>query len=174
MIEAYQCFCRVAKMRLIQNTKPCGVGRLIVSSTLWPASLKFRACYIAGMKDGLIPGLCRTQTFVTTLEMRARQLARDVFSTPAMIGLMERTCVELAEPYLDENEQTVGIHVDVSHLAATDIGQSVTVIAELFEVKGNKLRYLVTATNDQNVKIGDGTHRRAVINTTRFAKRSES
>jgi predicted thioesterase len=42
------------------------------------------------------------------------------------------------------------------------------------EVKGNKLRYGVTATNDQNVKIGDGTHRRAVINTTRFAKRSES
>ena len=91
-----------------------------------------------------------------------------------MIGLMERTCVELAEPYLDENEQTVGIHVDVRHLAATDIGQSVTVIAELLEVKGNKLRYSVTATTDQNVKIGDGTHRRAVINTTRFAKRSQS
>jgi fluoroacetyl-CoA thioesterase len=126
------------------------------------------------MKDELIPGLCCTQTFVTTLEMRARQLARDVFSTPAMIGLMERTCVELAEPYLDENEQTVGIHVDVRHLAATDIGQSVTVIAELLEVKGNKLRYAVTAINDQDVKFGDGTHRRAVINTTQFAKRSKS
>ena len=126
------------------------------------------------MKDELISGLCRTQTFVTTLEMRARQLARDVFSTPAMIGLMERTCVELVEPYLDENEQTVGIHVDVRHLAATDIGQSVTVIAELLEVKGNKLQYAVTATNDQNVKIGDGMHRRAVINTMRFAKKSES
>ena len=87
---------------------------------------------------------------------------------------MERTCVELAEPYLDENEQTVGIHVDVRHLAATDIGQSVTVIAELLEVKGNKLRYSVTATNDQNVKIGDGTHRRAVINTIRFGKSSKS
>jgi fluoroacetyl-CoA thioesterase len=118
------------------------------------------------MKDGLIPGLRGTQTFITTLEMRARQLARDVFSTPAMIGLMERTCVELTEPYLDENEQTVGIHVDVRHLAATDIGQSVTVNAELLEVKGNKLRYAVTVTNDQNIKIGDGTHRRAVINTT--------
>ena len=139
-----------------------------------PASLRVLACYIAGMKDELIPGLCRTQTFVTTPEMRARQLARDVFSTPAMIGLMERTCVELTEPYLDENEQTVGIHVDVRHLAATDIGQRVTVSAELLEVKGNKLRYAVIATNDQNVKIGDGTHRRAVINTTRFAKGSES
>jgi len=102
--------------------------------------------------------------------MRARQLARDVFSTPAMIGLMERTCVELTEPYLEENEQTVGIHVDVRHLAPTNIGQRVTVTAELLEVKGNKLRYAVSASNDQNVKIGDGTHSRAVINTARFAK----
>ena len=106
--------------------------------------------------------------------MRARQLARDIFSTPAMIGLMERTCVELAEPYLEENEQTVGIHVDVRHLAPTNIGQSVTVIAELLEIKGNKLRYAVSASNDQNVQIGDGTHGRAVINTARFAKGPEA
>lgn len=123
------------------------------------------------MKNELRPGLTRTQTYVTTLEMRARQLSADVFSTPAMIGLMERTCVELTEPYLDENEQTVGIHVDVRHLAATRIGQSVTVTAELLEVQRNKIRYAVTATNDQGVKIGDGTHRRAIINVTRFAKK---
>ena len=122
------------------------------------------------MKNQLVPGLSCTATYVTTLEMRARQLARDVFSTPAMIGLMERTCVELTEPYLEENEQTVGIHVDVRHLAPTNIGQSVTITAELLEVAGNKLRYAVSATNDQNVKIGDGTHGRAVINTARFAK----
>ena len=91
-----------------------------------------------------------------------------------MIGLMERTCVELTEPYLEENEQTVGIHVDVRHLAPTNIGQSVTVSAELLEKKGNKLRYSVSAINDQNVKIGDGTHARAVINTARFAKGPES
>ncbi|HEX6173504.1 MAG TPA: hotdog domain-containing protein, partial [Candidatus Binatia bacterium] len=74
---------------------------------------------------------------------------------------------------LEENEQTVGIHVDVRHLAPTQIGQSVTVTARLLEVKGNKLRYAVSATNDQNVKIGDGTHARAVINTARFAEGSE-
>lgn len=86
-----------------------------------------------------------------------------------MIGLMERTCVELTEPYLSEKEQTVGIHVDVRHLAATRIGQSVTVIAELLEIKGNKLRYAVSALNEQGIKIGEGTHRRAVINTGSFA-----
>lgn len=102
--------------------------------------------------------------------MRARQLVTDVFSTPAMIGLMERTCVDLTEPYLDENEQTVGIHVDVRHTAPTKIGQKVTVRAQLLEVKDNKLRYSVTATNDQGTKIGAGLHRRALINTTRFGK----
>jgi fluoroacetyl-CoA thioesterase len=121
------------------------------------------------MKDGLVLGLTHTQTYLTTLEMRAKQLVSDVFSTPAMIGLMEYTCVLLVAPYLDENEQTVGIHVDVRHMAPTKIGQSVTVTAELLEVKDNKLRFAVSAVNDQGIKIGEGTHRRALINTKSFA-----
>jgi fluoroacetyl-CoA thioesterase len=124
------------------------------------------------MKDGLIPGLTHTQTYVTTLEMRAKQLASDIFSTPAMIGLMEYTCVLLVEPYLDKNEQTVGIHVDVRHMAPTKIGQSIAVTAELLEVKDNKLRYALSAVNDQDVKIGEGTHRRALIDTKSFAARA--
>ena len=126
------------------------------------------------MKDGLVAGLTNTQTYQTTLEMRAKQLAPDVFSTPAMIGLMEYTCVLLVAPYLDENEQTVGIHVDVRHMAPTKIGQSVTVTAELLEVKDNKLRFALSAVNDQGVKIGEGTHRRALIDIKQFASgRSE-
>jgi fluoroacetyl-CoA thioesterase len=121
------------------------------------------------MKDGMVPGLTHTQTYVTTLEMRAKQLAADIFSTPAMIGLMEYTCVLLVAPYLDENEQTVGIHVDVRHMAPTKIGLSVTVTAELLEVKDSKLRFALSAVNDQGVKIGEGTHRRALINTNSFA-----
>ena len=120
------------------------------------------------MKNGLAPGIIHTRTYVTTQEMRARQLKADVFSTPAMIGLMELTCVELTAPYLDPDEQTVGIHVDVRHMAPTKIGQSVTVTAELLEVKDNKIRYAVSATNDQGVKIGAGKHRRAVIHTRSF------
>lgn len=122
------------------------------------------------MKTDIKAGISGTQTYVTTLEMRARQLVADVFSTPAMIALMERTCVELTEPFLDENEQTVGIHVDVRHMAPTKIGQSVTVTVELLEVKENKLRYAVSATNDQGAKIGEGFHRRALIYTGRFSK----
>jgi predicted thioesterase len=122
------------------------------------------------MKPEIAPGITRTQTYVTTLQMRARQLEADVFSTPAMIGLMELTCVELTEPYLAPDEQTVGIHVDVRHMAPTKIGQKVTVTAELLEAKDNKLRYAVSAINDQGMKIGEGWHRRAVVNTKRFTR----
>ena len=121
------------------------------------------------MKDGLVRGLKYSQTYVTTLAMRAQQLIADIFSTPSMIGLMEHTSVKLTEPYIDENEQSVGIHVDVRHMAATRIGQSVTITAEILEVKDGKIRYAVTATNDQGIKIGEGRHRRAVINEKKFA-----
>jgi fluoroacetyl-CoA thioesterase len=126
------------------------------------------------MTNDVAPGITRTRIYATTQEMRAGQLEADVFSTPAMIGLMERTCVELTEPYLDPNEQTVGIHVDVRHMAPTKIGQKVTVRAELLEVKENKLRYSVSATNDEGIKIGEGLHRRAVIHIQRFGGDTEA
>ena len=125
------------------------------------------------MKAGLVSGLTQRDTYVTTREMRAKQLTTDVLSTPAMIGLMEGTCVGLLAPYLDENEQTVGFHVDVRHLAPTKIGQIVTVTAELLEVKDRKLRFAVAAVNDQGIEIGKGSHRRALIDVTRFAGRSD-
>jgi fluoroacetyl-CoA thioesterase len=124
------------------------------------------------MKDGLVPGLKHTRSCVTTPDMRALQLTFDVLSTPAMIGLMERTSVELTTPYLSKNEQTVGIHVDVRHRAPTRIGQRVTITAELTEIKGNKLRFSVVAANDEGVKIGEGTHRRAIIAMNQFGKKT--
>ncbi len=120
------------------------------------------------MKSELQPALTHTQTYVTTPQMRASQLTADVFSTPAMIGLMEGTCVRLTVPYLDEGENSVGMHVDVYHLAPTKIGQSVTITASVLEVQGNKIRYAVLAVNDQGVKIGEGTHRRAIVQVKKF------
>jgi len=116
------------------------------------------------MKNELKPGLKHTQTYETTERMRAPQLTHtDVFSTPSMIALMEGTCVRLTAPYLDAGENSVGMHVDVHHLAPTKIGQMVTVTAEILEIDGNKIRYAVSAVNDAGVKIGEGKHRRAVI-----------
>jgi fluoroacetyl-CoA thioesterase len=147
--------------------QPATTREVLRSGQLYCAALVVSRIFALMTKD-LAPGITRTHTYITTMEMRARQLDRDVFSTPAMIGLMERTCVDLTEPYLAADEQTVGIHVDVRHMAPTRIGQSVTVKAELVEVKENKLRYSVSATNDDGVTIGEGRHRRAVIHTTSF------
>lgn len=122
------------------------------------------------MKNQIKPGLKYSQTYETTNHMRAPQLSHaDVFSTPSMIGLMEGTCVRLTAPFLDEGENSVGMHVDVHHLAPTKIGQSVTVTAEILEIAGNKIRYGVSAVNDAGVKIGAGTHRRAVIRPKKVA-----
>jgi predicted thioesterase len=127
------------------------------------------------MKEGLTPGLTHKQTFLTTPEMGVKHFGAgvpSVLSTPAMIGLMERTCVECLTPYMDEGEQTVGFHVDVRHLAPTRIGQSVTITATLNEVKEKRFRFVVEATNDQGVKIGEGIHRRALINLKQFTDNS--
>lgn len=116
------------------------------------------------MKSELKAGLKHSQSYETVERMRAPQLTHtDVLSTPSMIGLIEGTCVRLTAPYLDDGENSVGMHVDIHHLAPTKIGQSITISAEILEIAGNKIRYAVSAVNDAGVKIGEGTHRRAVI-----------
>jgi predicted thioesterase len=123
------------------------------------------------MKDGLASGLKRKQDFTVSPEMGVKHFGAgvlQVLSTPSMIGLMEQTCLELLTPYMDEGEQSVGFHVDVKHLAPTKIGQTVAVTASLLEIKDKKFRFAVEATNDQGVKIGAGTHRRALIHLKQF------
>ena len=127
------------------------------------------------MKKSLTPGITRKQTFVVTPEMGITHFGSgvpSVLSSPMMIGLMERTCVELLNPFMDENEQTVGFHVDVKHLAPTKIGQSITITATLLEATEKRFRFAVEAVNDQGVKIGEGTHRRALINMKQFTNQT--
>lgn len=124
------------------------------------------------MRDGLSAGQSYEKTHETTPEMGIKHLGPgvpSVLSTPAMIGLMEGTCVEFLTPYMGEGEQTVGFHVDVRHLAPTLIGQKVTVKVVLEEIKDTRFRLAVEAVNDKGVKIGEGTHRRAVIKTKQFS-----
>jgi fluoroacetyl-CoA thioesterase len=85
-----------------------------------------------------------------------------VFSTPSMIGLMERAGIQAVQPVLGEGFTTVGFEVHVKHFAPTPKGKKVTVRAELLEVDGRKLRFKVEA-HDEDKKVGEGTHRRAVV-----------
>lgn len=90
-----------------------------------------------------------------------------VFATPAMIALMERAAVKAVSPHLEQGQQTVGVHVNVSHLAATPLGKRVRAVAEVTAVEGRKITFSVQAF-DQVEKIGEGSHERVVIDAEKF------
>lgn len=93
-----------------------------------------------------------------------------VFATGFMIVLMEWTCIQLLTPHLDAGEGSLGIHVDVSHSAATPPGMTVTVEAECVEVAGRKLTFKLRAHDGIDV-IGQGLHQRAVVAWDKFNAR---
>lgn len=95
----------------------------------------------------------------------------EVFATGFLVGLMEGACQLVIKPYLDwPREQSVGTHVDFSHLAATPPGLTVTVESEVIAVEGRKVRFRARA-HDGHDLISEGTHERMVIDAARFAQR---
>jgi predicted thioesterase len=102
-----------------------------------------------------------------------------VLGTPVMINLMEAAALAAADHLLPEGHQSlgihldvshVGIHLDVSHVAATPVGMEVRATAEVTAVEGNRIRFRVEA-HDEVELIGEGTHERVVVNVDRFDRR---
>jgi fluoroacetyl-CoA thioesterase len=129
------------------------------------------------MKDTLKPGLKYEHKFlvpssktVPALYPEAEEFLAmpEVFATGFMVGLLEWACIKCVNPHIDwPIEQTVGTHVNVSHLAATPPGLEVTATVELIEVDGKKLVFSVEAHDGVDV-ISKGRHERFVINKERF------
>ena len=94
----------------------------------------------------------------------------NVFATGFMVGLMEWACLEALKPHLDEGEGSLGIHIDVSHSAATVPGQVVTVDATVTAVTGRRVQFDVVAHDGVEV-IGKGRHERMVVPWVRFVQR---
>ena len=121
----------------------------------------------------LQPGLLGEAQTVVVPENTAQHVgsgAVAVFATPAMVALMEQAAVAAVTPHLPPGWQTVGVHVDVQHLAATPLGLTVSARAELLAVDGRRLTFRVTAHDDQEL-IGEGTHQRVLIDLARFQAR---
>jgi fluoroacetyl-CoA thioesterase len=92
----------------------------------------------------------------------------DVLATGYMVGLMELACVHGIMPYVDwPREQSVGIHVSFSHIAATLPGMMLTIKGEVLEVDGRRVKFRVEAWDDQD-KITEGEHERAIILPEKF------
>jgi fluoroacetyl-CoA thioesterase len=91
----------------------------------------------------------------------------DVLATPEMICLMEQAAVAAVDHLLPDGLGTVGVHLDVSHLAPTPPGMDVTATAELIAVDGRKLEFRVEAHDERDL-VGRGTHQRMIIHLERF------
>ena len=95
----------------------------------------------------------------------------EVFATGFMVGLMEWSCILAIKPYLDwPNEQSVGIGINVNHIAATPPGFEVTVKVKLVEVDGKKLSFTIEAHDGVDL-ISKGTHERFIIDKAKFDAR---
>lgn len=97
----------------------------------------------------------------------------EVFATPAMVALMEKTACTSVQPYLEEGCGTVGTELNIKHVAATPIGMTVTCESELVEIDGRKLVFTVTAFDEKGI-IGQGTHERFIVNNEKFQNKADS
>ena len=101
----------------------------------------------------------------TALEVGSGSLL--VYATPCMVALMEGAACEAIAGAIPEEKTSVGIELNIKHLAATPVGMDVRAEAEVIEVEGSVITFQVTAY-DESGKIGEGTHKRAVITTQKF------
>jgi fluoroacetyl-CoA thioesterase len=91
-----------------------------------------------------------------------------VLATGFMVGLFEWACIRAINPHIDwPNEQTVGIDVKFTHIAATPPGLTITVRGKIEKVEGRKLSFSLSA-DDGVEKISEGTHERFVIDAEKF------
>jgi fluoroacetyl-CoA thioesterase len=126
--------------------------------------------------EEIVPGLVGQSEIVVHEENTARHLGSGnvaVLATPEMVRLMEKAAVAAIDRLLPDGYRTVGVEVDVRHLAATPVGMKVRAQAKLTTVEGRKLTFRVEAF-DEVEKIGEGEHRRVIIDLERFKERVEA
>jgi len=129
------------------------------------------------MKETLKPGIRYEHKFVVPQSKTVPALypeseefmaMPEVFATGFLVGFIEWACIKAVNPHLDwPQEQTVGTHVDISHVAATPPGLEVTATVELIAVEGRKLIFSVAAHDGIDL-ISNGRHERFVINKEKF------
>jgi fluoroacetyl-CoA thioesterase len=123
------------------------------------------------VKASLQSGLTADMTCTVAEDMSPPHLPVKVLSTPAMIGLIERTCFACVQPHLDDTETTVGTHVNVSHTGSVRAGEGIKVDARLTDVNKRRLLFRVEVTGPRG-SVSTGTHERAVIDLDRMRSRN--
>jgi fluoroacetyl-CoA thioesterase len=119
------------------------------------------------------PGMTGSTTIVVGPEHTASFVGSGriaVLATPVMINVIEAAALAAIEHLLPAGHQSLGIHLDVGHTAATPIGIRVTATAEVIHVEGRTVTFKVQA-RDEFETIGGGTHKRVVVSVARFDER---
>jgi fluoroacetyl-CoA thioesterase len=123
--------------------------------------------------DNLRIGMAAEKTVTVTAEMTVGHFVANmpqVYATPMMILHMEMASGSAIASHLPEGFVSVGMDVKVRHLAATPVGHTVRAISRVTKIDAKSVVFEVEAW-DGDRKIGDGTHRRAIVNRTEFEKR---
>ena len=121
----------------------------------------------------IVPGLTGTTEIVVGPEHTAPFVGSGriaVLATPVMINLIEAAALAAIEHLLPPGHQSLGIHLEVSHVAATPVGLRVTASAEVLRIEGRTITFRVEA-RDEFEPIGGGTHQRVVVSVARFDER---
>jgi fluoroacetyl-CoA thioesterase len=127
------------------------------------------------VEEGLKEGLEQTEEVSVRDEELATHVGSgtvEVYATPAMIALMEKTSWKLVQTHLTEGFTTVGTEVHVEHLRATPPGMKVKCSSVLEKVEGKRLFFSVDAW-DERGKIGTGSHTRYIVETRRFLEKAQ-
>lgn len=124
------------------------------------------------MDFGFKPGMSFETELVVGEEHVTRHLGEDLplFATPYMINWMELSCVDFMRKSLPEGFDSVGAGIAVTHGAATPLGMKVKLVAEITDVNGALVDFKLEAW-DEECKISEGTHKRAVIEFEKFRKK---
>jgi predicted thioesterase len=126
------------------------------------------------MKEGAKPGLEHDLVRVVTRDLSVLATRTPpVFATAEMIRLMEYAAYQVLEPFYEDHESSVGVRIEVEHLAPTPLGMRVRATARLVRTEGRRYFFELTAY-DEKEQIGRGTHERFVIEADRFANRLNS
>lgn len=129
--------------------------------------------------DALKVGLRGENSIVVEEELTVPSVSRafkgfaempPVFATAFLVGFVEWTCIEALSPFLSPEQRTVGVHVDLSHSAATPIGMRIFAAVELTAIEGRKLRFKVTCRDEAEI-VCEGSHDRFIIDEPRFMQR---
>jgi fluoroacetyl-CoA thioesterase len=118
----------------------------------------------------LVPGLSFTMDRLVEDRYCTRRGQYDIFSTPNLVLLIEETAIEALTPLLPETQSTVGTTIDIAHVAATLLGQTVKATTTVAEVDRRRVLFNIEVSDEQEV-IAKGTHERFIVDLDKFGAR---